>query len=59
MPDETTPHQHCHPCQPPAGTLLDPGPCSVCGKSYRLTAAEAQLARAQAAVAAATEASNA
>jgi hypothetical protein len=59
MPDEITPHEHSHPCNPPGGTMWEPGPCSVCGKSYDLAVAEAQLARAQAAVEAAKETSHA
>lgn len=47
------PHEHSHPCQPPDWSLpglgKGPGPCS-CGMTYAQTAAEAQLARAQAAV---------
>jgi len=47
-----TGHEHKHPVQPPEGTLWNPGPCRICGKTYARAQAERQLAEAQAAMAA-------
>ena len=45
-------HTHNHSAQPPEGSIWNPGPCRVCGKSWVRTQAEKALAEAQAAMAA-------
>ncbi|HLK77197.1 MAG TPA: hypothetical protein VKU77_26545 [Streptosporangiaceae bacterium] len=41
----TEPHRHSFPCQPPAGSITDPGPCE-CGTTYEMATATALLAAA-------------
>ncbi len=41
----TEPHRHSFPCQPPAGSITDPGPCE-CGTTYEMATASALLAAA-------------
>ena len=45
-------HEHTHGVQPPEGSIWDPGPCQVCGRSWARVQAEKALAEAQAAMAA-------
>jgi hypothetical protein len=52
MPDDTTPHQCEFPLQPPEGSLLNPGPCRTCGRTWARDVAARALAEAQAAMAA-------
>ncbi|GGS98818.1 hypothetical protein GCM10010156_66180 [Planobispora rosea] len=32
--------EHSHPCQPPEGTLFEPGPCKHCGTPWVVTTAQ-------------------
>ena len=45
-----TDHEHAHPVQPPQGSMWEPGPCRICGKTYARAQAERQMAEAQAAM---------
>jgi len=43
-------HEHEFPVQPPEGSILAPGPCRACGKTWDRAQAERQLREAQAAM---------
>jgi len=44
-PEKVTPHRCSFPCQPPRGSLQNPGPCE-CGKTFERNKAESMLATA-------------
>jgi hypothetical protein len=48
--ETTRVHEHSFPVQPPEGSIMRPGPCRTCGKTWELNQAEKAMAGALAAM---------